>query len=513
MMHDLPRRQLAELVARHGRGLAADPRRCKALLLDYCWRHRREVSALVLALEEHVAADLLAARPGTPRAVLLAQLAARLCDNLALSEQAARWAVGSWALALGAASGELIEELEAAAARAGVPAKAAGTPAQGPGRAGAAEAAPAAARANAGGPITVSAKGDGHYLTIGEALRDAASGARLLVKPGRYEESLVLDKPVEIVGDGRREEIVVASAGASCVRMQAARAVVRGLTLRGRAGDAGEESFAVDVPQGRLLLEDCDVSSETLSCVGIHGSAADPLLRRCAIHGGADSGVYAFEQAAGTIEECDIFGNANVNVAVALGARPVLRACKIHDGRDAGIVVWDGAAGVIEDCEVYGNRSAGVGISDRGEPVVRRCSIYHGQNSGVYVHRGGRGHLEECNIYGNREANVAVARGGWMTARGCLIHNGKAAGVFLDAGGRGQLVGCEVNGNAQAGVVVRAGAEASIRGGSVRRNGTVGVLVMADGGASVEDCDLTGNGVAPFEAEYGAHVEGGGNVE
>jgi len=370
-----------------------------------------------------------------------------------------------------------------------------------------------APKSPAPGSLIVSATGGGDYQTINEALRHAAPGARLLIRPGWYDENIVLNQSVEIVADGRREDIVLMSARASCVQMLTAQATVRGLTVRGRAGGGGESFFAVDIPQGRLLLEDCDISSETLSCVGIHNPMADPIIRRCAIHSGADSGVYVFESAAGTIEDCDIYGNANVNVAVTQKARPVIKTCRIYGGRDAGIVVWAGGAGVVEDCNIYGNRSAGVGISEEGEPTVRRCQIYHGENSGVFVHHGGRGLFEDCDIYGNREANVAVALGGDVTARACRIHKGNAAGVLLSEDGRGRFVECEINGNADAGVAVHAGGVAIIRECQVNRNGTVGVRVNADGTAKVEGCDLTGNGIASWETEYGAFVESARNRE
>ena len=52
---------------------------------------------------------------------------------------------------------------------------------------------------------------------------------------------------------------------------------------------------AVEVTRGRLLLEDCDISSRTLSCVAAHGDATEPLIRRCRVHDGADSGLYFFD--------------------------------------------------------------------------------------------------------------------------------------------------------------------------------------------------------------------------
>lgn len=100
-MDDLPRRKLAEIVAQYGPSVWEDPRRCRALLMDLCGESRREIFVLVSAVEEGVPAELHQSPAGVPTELLLARLTERLVDNRALDEEAARWAVESWALALG----------------------------------------------------------------------------------------------------------------------------------------------------------------------------------------------------------------------------------------------------------------------------------------------------------------------------------------------------------------------------------------------------------------------------
>src|SRR5688572_15711085 len=123
-MNEQPRRKLREIVERHGHTVIQNARRCEGLLRDYSGRHRREVSVLVSALEEHVPQDLLTSSAGAPREVLLKRLARRLTDQQALSEQAAAWAVNSWAFALGLISDDelrVFEEAGAAAVTADLP--------------------------------------------------------------------------------------------------------------------------------------------------------------------------------------------------------------------------------------------------------------------------------------------------------------------------------------------------------------------------------------------------------
>lgn len=507
-MNEQPRGKLRELVARHGQSIVVDARRCEGLLKDYCGEYRREIAVLVSALEEHVPQDMLAAPAGTPREVLLARMARRLSDNRALSEPAAAWSVNSWALALGLVSDHELKAFESRnVAHTGNEAVyGAGTEQVGEKPAGTIPI-KASAQARAGAnTVVVSLKGDGDYTSITQALGVVAQGGRILVRPGVYDESIVLDKQVDLAGDGPREEIVIKSAGAVCLTARADDARIAGVTLRGAAtGDAA--FFAVEVLRGNLLLEDCDISSDTLSCVAAHGPEAAPVIRRCRIHDGADSGLYFFEEASGTIEDCEIYGNANVGVAVTGGARPVVRRSKIHGGANAGIVVWQGGTALVEECEVYGNRLAGLGVSEGAKLTAHACSVHGGDNSGVFVHREGEAVLEDCELYGHREAEAAVTTNGKLFLNNCRLRRSRDSGLFILSGGEALLQSCVVEGNAGAGVSIGADSVLAVLASRINGNARFAVEVSAGATARIEDTDLTGNGLGPWNVEYGAAVE------
>ncbi len=102
-LNDEPRQTLRALIVEYGHSLCDDPRRCEALLKDYCGAHKREIFLLISTLKHRVAEELLKASAGVPQSILFARLCRRLEDELAMTADAARWAVDSWALALGLA--------------------------------------------------------------------------------------------------------------------------------------------------------------------------------------------------------------------------------------------------------------------------------------------------------------------------------------------------------------------------------------------------------------------------
>jgi hypothetical protein len=101
-MDDAARKTLIGVVGRFGRDICDDPRRCEALLRDLCPQHGREIRVLVAAAQERVPQSLLGSSTGgAPLAVRIPQLTRHLHHQAALAEDAARWAVESWAVALG----------------------------------------------------------------------------------------------------------------------------------------------------------------------------------------------------------------------------------------------------------------------------------------------------------------------------------------------------------------------------------------------------------------------------
>ena len=135
----------------------------------------------------------------------------------------------------------------------------------------------------------------GDFSTITAAIEAAQPGDRILVRPGLYREGLVIDKTLEIIGDGKREDVVIEAKGKDVLMFQTTMGRVANLTMRQLGGG---DWYAVDITQGRLDLEDCDITCKSLTCVGIH-AGADPRLRRNRIHDGKASGVLSTKTARG----------------------------------------------------------------------------------------------------------------------------------------------------------------------------------------------------------------------
>ena len=376
-MNNLPRQKLCEIIKIYGKDVCSDHKRIRGLLNDFCSGNHPEINFLLAVLEEQVYTELVASSKIVPYEMLSARLVKRLYTNRGMAEEIAHWAVDSWALALGVISNET---------RYTKPQVSFSTPLSG-----IANAAKSYANTTFQQTIVVSPTG-GQYTSISAALKSAMPNTIILVKPGHYYEGFIINKRVEIRGDGPIEQIIIESRDTSCIQMRTDDEVlVQGLTLRCRAKLTNQNKHAVEIPMGRLKLTACDITSDTWACVRICGPSTHPEIQGCWLHDANGSGLLIERNAQGTIENCYIFGNSYPNISIRQYADPVVKKCKIYGGRNHGILVWENGSGTVEDCDIFGNAYDGLKVKDGGTPTVRGCRIYKNAQQEEWVYHNGMG--------------------------------------------------------------------------------------------------------------------------
>jgi F-box protein 11 len=287
--------------------------------------------------------------------------------------------------------------------------------------------------------------GPGGYATISAAVDAARDGDTILVRPGRYEESVVVEgKTITIRGDGERDAIVVGWDQGPAFRLIGTYSTLAGLTIVGGGphseseigaalrvtgggpqldrlwvtgkGIVFEGGAAGAIEHSQIEGNDCGISVQdgasprieeneiwASSEAGIHigEGGTDPLIRANRVHGNG-SGIFVAGGASPRIEENEIWANAGAGIWIGgrnivltgfrwnnAGTDPLVQANRVHDGVGPGILVWGGASPRIEENQIWANALAGIEIRGRGtDPLVRANRVHDGQNQGIFVHDG-----------------------------------------------------------------------------------------------------------------------------
>ncbi len=363
--------------------------------------------------------------------------------------------------------------------------------------------------------LVVSQHDEGFYQSISAAIKSAPAGSRIIVRPGLYTEQIVLDKPLELVGDGIAADIVVEAQGGTCLFMRTDYAAVRGLTLKSTTEPNSPADFAtVSIGQGRLLLERCEIIASGRAGIVIRGEVANPLIWRCSIHNPNGDGILVTDAGRGIIEECDIKDSGAAGIAIQRQGAPTVRRCRISAGAQSGIVIAEQSSGVIEACDIFENVRAGIEVKQHSTPLIRRCTIRdHGQGYGVLFCEQGSGFLDACDIANNGRAGVGIVQGSNPVIRETHIHNERQRGVLIAEQSRGFLEACTITASAWVGVDIRQGSNPLLRHCTIQQHALVAIWVHEQSLGRVDECDLTGNARGAWHIEAGSQVQRSRNRE
>ncbi|WP_406207974.1 right-handed parallel beta-helix repeat-containing protein [Kitasatospora sp. NBC_01560] len=393
----------------------------------------------------------------------------------------------------------------------------------------------------------------GSYRTIGEALQAARSGAVISVRPGRYEENLVVTKMVTIAAEDVRGSVRISPRRGSVVQVLAEAVQLTGLVIQGQDDDLP----AVDVPQGQLALQDCEVigsswtavltrrqgslamrgcrvtnpagaglveTSDGTSVVEdsviehlgtsalVIGERANPVVRRCVLRDARGNGICANGEARGVIEDCEI--SATDKPAVALEEQSTTRLVRT-EVRDAaqGVFLGSTARVVLEECTVTAVRGHGFVLANGTDPLLRRCRAVRTQGHGLHVSDRSRGTFEDCEVTAAAQAGIHVGESSGPTLVRAVVRDGEADGVELTGESVAEFDRLEVRDTAGNGVVVRDGANPLLRRIIVSGAAGHGVEVLRDGRGRLEEATVLDAGKSGVRIADGANTYlGGGSV-
>lgn len=376
------------------------------------------------------------------------------------------------------------------------------------------------------------------FAEIDDAVAVAEDGDRVVVRRGTYGRPVVVDRAVEIVGDGPRETILLEPVGGEALGIAASGTRVAGLTIRpSRAGNDGADHSALAVHDAAVTVEGCSLTSHLGATVWIGGPSAHVVLRGCDMAGGAQNAVWVTEEARAEMEACRVTGHRWPVTAGGEHAWLAVRDCEIVDNLDGGVVSMGRATIVIEQTTIARNAGSGVILGEpapasrvegctieanadfgvlvgagRGATVVRNRIVDNGV--GIVVVDGATPRVEGNELAGNATGIGVRGEGSNPVVIGNTISGGRGAGVVIDEAAAGRFEGNTVAGTGGAGVWVDDhGTAPSFTGNHVSTSALAGILVTDGGGGEFRSNDLRGNAAGSWKLDRPGDLRRDGNLE
>ena len=316
------------------------------------------------------------------------------------------------------------------------------------------------------------------YRTIGDAIAAASSGDVVTINPGTYAESVLLEKDVTLSAAGPPGAVRIEASGGPVVRLSGETAGLSGVVLVHH----GDQTAAIEVPGGRLRLDECAVEADSAAALWVYGNA-DVAARGCTISNTVGAGVIVADGALGTFSDCRFERTVASAVVIRSGARPYLHHCTISDVDASAVLAADGAKGTLEDCTITRTGNPAVAVEGNSSPLLRRVTVAESRGAGILVASGSTPVLEDCVVTDAAGQGIVLVQHAAPEVRRLSVQRSGGFGVHVLDNSAGQLSGCEIAGAGTAAVFVTSGSSTTFDA-TVVSGGDVGVLVT-DGATPV----------------------------
>jgi parallel beta-helix repeat protein len=249
----------------------------------------------------------------------------------------------------------------------------------------------------------------GEHAAISAAITAAAAGDTILVAPGSYQESVILNDGVVLRAEGGVDETTIAFD-----EKDPNQAV---LTLQRCSNSTQVVGFTID---GRKI------AARGILAIG-DGSA---VISRCKIVG-AMSGVECQRNASPYVYDTRIEGATTAGILIAAASADV-SGCELVNGENAGLVVRGTTTPLrVRDCRIQSNLKAGVQAED-GEFSIVGGTISGNGNSGLVLQYVSP-LIQNVVIEGNANIGI-VLENSTGTIQGCMIRNNNFGCVISGTG-------------------------------------------------------------------------------
>jgi len=349
---------------------------------------------------------------------------------------------------------------------------------------------------------------------------DPTKRETILLAPGVYKECIIIEKPVDIIGQGVNTEVIIESSSGNTVTITAPTGTINNLSMR-QSG----HWFCIDIEKGSFAITNCDITNSTLSAVKI-GKNASPWMANNIIHDCKEAGIAIFG-GEGTIIGNHFTRNRYGSVEIVYStAKPIIKLNRIYKNKGYGIHVHTNASAIISENIIEENESDGISCWGGASPIVTNNKICNNLEDGIYIHEDGKGTYEYNQIFGQKLDGIRIAKSNPHISHNTIHHNqgdgirlviranpiitenyiceNKRVGIHIYREGMGIITNNYIYGNKNAGMQVYSRANTTICNNKIVHNRCSGIYVSDYAIVNIKDNEVSSNGEVGIEIVSGA---------
>ena len=203
-----------------------------------------------------------------------------------------------------------------------------------------------------------------------EALNQAEPTDQVFIRPGMYEDRLVItERPIYLIGAGRDQVTIFSRRSGPCYLQRVTGGQMSGITFRYVGSD---QHSALNILDSTCTISHCRATEGLLSGVVIYGHDCRPTLLENEICYNRESGLFSFAGAQPYLRENQCFGNHHFGIAARdQGTRPDIIKNICRDNMLSGLLLFSQAQALILDNTFEQNAHWGAVLTPDSEPTPK----------------------------------------------------------------------------------------------------------------------------------------------
>ena len=229
----------------------------------------------------------------------------------------------------------------------------------------------------------------GVYRTLASGIKAAAdaSNPSILVAPGTYCETVLIEASVDISREGD-EDVVLVGQGCHTVSAIAGPVKLKGITVQSTG--TGPWSAVYAGGSVSLTLESCALQSLRGPAFVTASSAPCSASSKTSFSSGMSSGALMVAKASFTASDCVFTNCALSGVEARVGSTATITASEMSNCRQSGLLSCDeGSSITCSACTITNCLASGVRAEAYGSVTLDKCSIVRNQGNGCTALDGG----------------------------------------------------------------------------------------------------------------------------
>ena len=219
----------------------------------------------------------------------------------------------------------------------------------------------------------VGGSGPGNYTTISAAITAAVAGDTIYVYNGTYNEKVIVDKRLTLIGENR-DNVIVNGGGTGNV-------------------------FYINTP-----ITNVNISSFTITN-GYYG-------------------IQIYKSSNNTITNCNAYKNTYYGIYLSTTSKNnVITNCNAYNNSQYGIYSYSSSNNNnITNCNAY-NNNYGIYFSGSSDNIIINCNVYNNQQYGIYLTSSPNSIITNCDVYSNSQYGIYIYTSSYNKLSDNTIHD------------------------------------------------------------------------------------------